>query len=103
MILDEIKEVQSVRPKTKVQINFNDIDDNVHEYIIKIAKDSVTLQDLKPQLKIQLKKFCMFDIAMYVKTKENGTEILEEITDNETADPLPFYDGKMISLEFWPK
>ena len=45
----------------------------------------------------------MFDIAMYVKTKENGTEILEEITDNETADPLPFYDGKMISLEFWPK
>ena len=89
--------------KTKVQIKFNDIDDNVHVYIIKIAKSLVTLQDLKPQIKTQLKKFGMSDIAMYVKTKENGTEILEEITDDETADPLPFYDGKMISLEFWPK
>ena len=28
----------------------------------------------------------MSDIAMHVKTKENGTEILEEITDDETAD-----------------
>ena len=72
--------------KTKVQIKFNDIDDNVHVYIIKIAKSLVTLQDLKPQIKTQLKKFGMSDIAMYVKTKENGTEILEEITDDETAD-----------------
>ena len=89
--------------KTKVQIKFNDIDDNVHVYIIKIAKSAVTLQDLKPQIKTQLKKFGMSDIAMYVKTKENGKEILEDITEDEAADPLPFYDGKMISLEFWPK
>ena len=89
--------------KTKVQIKFNDIDDNVHVYIIKIAKSSVTLQDLKPQIKTQLKKFGMFDIAMYVTTKENGEEIAEQIADDETTDCLPFYDGTMIALECWPK
>ena len=89
--------------KTKVQIKFNDIVDNVHVYTIKIAKSSVTLQDLKPQIKTQLKKFGMFDIAMYVTTKENGEEIAEQIADDETTDCLPFYDGTMIALECWPK
>ena len=97
---NEMEEIQIVKSKTKIEIEFNG---NLH--IIKIPKSSVTLEDIKQHLKKQPTKYGMLDgiIGFSVKSLKNGKIIIEEIDDeDESTDILPFFGDKII-LDGWNK
>ena len=97
---NEIKEIELVNPKTKVDIAFQE---NV--YRIRIHKASVTLSDIKKHLMSQPEKFGMLQEVTYdfsVKTIENGKVIIEEIEDDMNEDILSLFEGKIV-LNCWAK